>query len=132
MPAEPCGAAVVRDVRLVAHEDHPVGIGIADRHAERGLAALEAFPARGGFPIRRDVVALETRILKVSGAPGVAAVVAAIDRVAVRRVETGAGVEGIHGERFSVGRQQLVVLRNGAESPLVGFLCLGVEAPAHR
>src|ERR1039458_7862423 len=88
--------------------------------------------SRRGFPIRGNIVALETRILEVSCAPRCAAVIAAIHRVAVRRVEAGAGVEGINGERFGVGRQQLVVLRNGTIGPLVGFLGLGVEALAHR
>ena len=52
MPAEPRRASVMRDVRLVAHEDHPVGIGVANGHPERGLPTLEALPAGGGFPIR--------------------------------------------------------------------------------
>ena len=82
--------------------------------------------SRRGFPIRRDVVILETRILEVSRAPRFPAVVATIHRVAVRRVEAGAGVEGINGERFGVGREQLVVLRNRAVGPLVGFLRLSV------
>src|SRR5258706_14841817 len=110
MPAEPPRASVLSNVRLIAYEDHPVGIGIADGHAERCLASFEGFAARGGFPIRRDVVILETRVLKVSRAPSFAAVIAAIHRVAVRRMEAGAGIEGMNRQRFRVGRKQLVVL----------------------
>ena len=82
----------------------------AKARAERRLAALEGFSTRSGFPIRRDVVAFKTRVLEISGAPRFAAVVAAVHRVAMRRVEAGAGVEGIDGQRFRVGRKQLVIL----------------------
>jgi hypothetical protein len=112
MTAEPRRASVLGDVRLVAHGNHTVGIGVADGLAKRRLAALEAFPARGGFPMQRNIVALETRILEVIRAPRLPAVVAAIHRVAVQRVEAGAGVEGLDGKRFRGGREQLVVLRN--------------------
>jgi hypothetical protein len=62
--------------------------------------------------MQRNIVALETRILEVIRAPRLPAVVAAIHRVAVQRVEAGAGVEGLDGKRFRGGREQLVVLRN--------------------
>src|ERR1035437_10955481 len=45
VPAEPRRASVMGDVRFVAHEDHAVGGGVADGHAEWRLAALEALPA---------------------------------------------------------------------------------------
>src|SRR5438046_2926981 len=72
--AEPRRTSVMGYMRLIAHEDYAVGIRVADGDAEWSFTAFEAFPARGGFPIRRNVVAFESRVLKVNRTPGFAAV----------------------------------------------------------
>ena len=124
-------AAIVRDMRFVAHQDHAVGIAVADRHAKGRLAPLETLTAGGRLPIRCDVVVLETGILKVGGAPGFAAIVTAIYGVAVGRMETSAGVECIDRQRPGIGGEELMILGDGTVGPLVRLLGFGVQSLAH-
>src|ERR1051326_8650556 len=79
--AKPALPAIVRNVRFIADQDHSVWIRIADRDAERSFSTLKGLTGGSGDVIRRHIVLFETRVHKVSRAPALAAIVAAVDSV---------------------------------------------------
>ena len=131
MAGEPGPAPVLSNVALVAQQDDAVGVGIAYGDPERRLTAFEGLTGGCRDIVRGHVVALEAGIHEVDGSPGLPAVIAAINGVAVGRVKTGAGVESENGERFGIGGQQLLILGDGAVSPRVRLPGFGVEAAPH-
>ena len=121
----------MRHVAFVAQQNEPLGVRVADGRAEGIFTSFEGLAGGRGDVVRSDVVLPETRVHEVSGTPGFARVIAAKDSVEMRRMETGAGIHGVHGERPGIGGKQLMVLGDGAIGPLIGFAGFGVESFAH-
>src|SRR5262249_23118273 len=128
---EPGRSAVLRNVWFFPHENQTVGVGVADRDTKRDISSLVGSSGRGCDPIGSDVELFEAWVHEVSFAPGLAAVVAAVNILVVWWMKSCAAVQCVNGCGIRIACEQLAVLRDRPESPLISLISLQIDSSAH-